>query len=282
MVEEKTGQEVAAEAVPGDNNTGVTDDMLNQAAADAVVTEPETEIEEVVEDLQATEEVVVEQETKEIGEVDEEGLPVDHGKRSDLGRKLSAMHRRQDDSDTRLDKILQALEAQTELATKKVDPDPLDDLDPNEPMTKAEIDKYLEVRERKATEQTENYNTKYFKSLNQFVDGLEVGERDAVIEELKVLPYEPSTNPTKDAENNFSKAERAYLRKQLAKPKGKVSPITGKNVTTPIGTLTNQTVVTKETVLPKLDEAGMSYLAYVEREDGADKAQELHKSIGKG
>ena len=149
-------------------------------------------------------------------------------------------------------------------------------------MTKGEIDRYLDSREKKVTQQTENYNTTYFKSLNQFVGDLGEGEKDAVIEELKVLPYDPSANPTMDAEINFFKAERAYLRKQLAKPKSKVSPITGKHEHSAMGTITNQKVVTKETVLPKLDAAGMSYLAFVESEDGSDKAQELHKSIGKG
>ncbi len=58
MADEEIVQDVAAEADPG-----VTDDMLNAAAADAVVVETETEteqvVEEVVEDLQITEETEV-------------------------------------------------------------------------------------------------------------------------------------------------------------------------------------------------------------------------------
>ena len=260
--------------------------MLNTAAADAVVPEPETETEseteEVVEDVQTTEEeTVVEQEVQETEETDDEGLPVDHGKRSDLGRKVSAMHRRQDDSDARLDKILKALEKQAELATK-VDPDPIDALDPDEPMTKAEIDRYLEARERKAQEQVSSYDKAYLKTFNQLSVDLPKAEAEAIVEEMKVLSYNPTTDPGKDAEVNFLKAERTYLRKQLAKPKGKVSPITGDKAHSAIGTVTNQKVVAKETVLPKLDAAGESYLAFVASEDGSDKAQELHKSLGKG
>ena len=285
MVDEKTEQEVAAEAASGDNDTGVTDDMLNAAAADAVVAETETEPEEIVEDLQATEDVVVEQETEETETLDEEGLPVDHAKRSDLGRKLSATHRRQDEFDQKLDRILGVLETQATVLTKaepKDEPNPFEGLDPEDAVTIGDLDKYLAAREKKSAMQLENYNKTYFKSLNKLVDSLEEGERDAVIKELKVLSYDPSTNPTQDADNNFSKAERAMLRKQLAKPREKVSPITGKQEHSPIGTVTNQKVVTKETVLPKLDAAGMSYLAFVEREDGSDTAQALHKSVGKG
>lgn len=273
MAEEETGQEVAAEEAV------VTDDMLNAAAADAVVPESETETEEIVEELETTEETEVEQETEE---VDDEGLPADHGKRSDLGRKVSAMHRRQDDSDARLDRILQALETQTELATRQIEPDPLDVLDPDAPMTKAEIDKYLEARERKAEQQISHYDKTYLNTFNKLSVDLPKAEAEAIVEEMKVLSYNPSTDPAKDAEVNFLKAERSYLRKQLAKPKGKVSPITGKHEHSAIGTVTSQKVVTKETVLPKLDAAGMSYLAFVESEDGPDKAKELHKSLGRG
>jgi hypothetical protein len=275
MANEKTEQEVAAQAASGDNDTGVTDDMLNTAAADAVVTETETD--EVIEDLETTEETVVEQ---EIEEEDEEGLPADHGKRSDLGRKLSAIHRRQDDSDKRLDRLLDALETQTALA-KEDEPDPLDGLDLEEPVTVGNITQILDARDKKAKQQTENYDTTYFTSLNKLVDRLEEGERDAVIEELKVLPYDPSANPGQDAENNFSKAERSYLRKQLAGPKDKKNPFTGKQSHGALGTVTNQIVVTKDVTLPKLDDNAASYLAFVESEDGADKAKELHKSIGK-
>ena len=149
MVDEKTEQDVAAEAAPGDNDTGVTDDMLNAAAADAVVAETETEPEEIVEDLQATEDVVVEQETEETETLDEEGLPVDHAKRSDLGRKLSATHRRQDEFDQKLDRILGVLETQATVLTK-AEPDPIDELDLDEPLTLRELDRRLDAREKKS------------------------------------------------------------------------------------------------------------------------------------
>lgn len=277
MAEEKTEQEVAAQAASGDNDTGITDDdKLTAAAADAVVTQTKTETKQVVEDLETEGDV-----SRETGELDTEGLPADHAKRSDLGRKLSATHRRQDEFDVKLDRILSVLETQATMA-KQAESDPLDDLDLDEPVTLRDIDKRLDARDKKAVQQTEDYNATYFKSLNQLVDGLEEAEKDAVIEELKTLSYDPSANANQDAQNNFLKAERTYLRKRLAGPKDKKNPITGKKEHGALGTVTNQKVVTKEVTLPKLDAAGMSYLAFVEREDGADKAQELHKSIGKG
>jgi hypothetical protein len=282
MAEEETGQEIAAPTVKGDNNTGVTDDMLNRAAMDAVAGQQETEPEAQEEEIVEQEQDVSRETSEEQEELDDEGLPVDHVKRSDLGRKVSAMHRRQDDVDSRLDKILKALEAQTNLATTKDSPDPLDALDPDEPMTKAEIDRYLEARERKAQEQTSYYDKTYLNTFNQLSATLSEAEAEAIVEEMKVMSYNPTKDPEKDAEVNFLKAERAYLRKQLAKPKGKVSPITGDKVKSPIGTVTSQKTVAKDVNLPKLDAAGASYLAFVEREDGIDRANELHRSLGKG
>jgi len=279
MADEKTEQEVAAEAASGDNDTGVTDDMLNAAAADAVVEQPETETEQEqeVEDLQTTEE---EAETETL---DEEGLPVDHAQRSDLGRKISATHRRQDEFDVKLDRILGVLETQATITNKvEPDPDPLDDLDPDAPMTKAEVERWFEVRERKVKEKSSSYDTEYLNTFKELSTTLTKEETDAVVDEMKVLSYDPSSDPAKDAEINFYKAERAMLRKQLAKPKGKVSPITGDKSHAALGTVTTQKVVTKDVTLPKLDANAASYLAFVEREDGSDKAQELHKSLGKG
>ena len=275
MAEEETEQEIAAPTVKGDNNTGVTDDILNRAAMDAVAEQTETETEQVVEEVQTTKE-------PEPEELDDEGLPVDHAKRSDLGRKISAIHRRQDDSDVRLDRTLKALEAQTALATKRTEPDPIDDLDPNEPMTKGELERWFEARERKVKEQSSSYDREYLNTFNQLSTTLTKEEADAIVDEMKVLTYDPSNNPAKDAEINFYRAERAYLRKQLAKPKGKVSPITGDKTHAALGTVTNQKVVTKDVTLPKLDAHAASYLAFVEQEDGSDKAQLLHKSLVKG
>lgn len=259
-------------------------DELTQAAADAVAEQTET-----VEETQETEEETVEtaeEETQEEvvetqEELDAEGLPVDHQKRSDLGRKISAMHRRQDESDTRLDRILEALEAQTKLATQRNEPDPLDDLDPDEPMTKGEMERWFEARERKAKESSVTYDREYLKTFEQLSTTLTKEEVDMVVDEMKGINYKPSSNPARDAEINFYKAERAYLRKQLAKPKGKENPIKGNGSKTPLGTVTNQKVVEKEVSLPKLDANAASYLAFVEREDGTDKANELHKSMGK-
>ena len=77
MPDDITDKDVAAQAASGDNDTGVTDDMLNQAAADAVETETETE--EVIEDLETTEETEV---VQEVEEVDEEDLPVEEASES--------------------------------------------------------------------------------------------------------------------------------------------------------------------------------------------------------
>ena len=154
-------------------------------------------------------------------------------------------------------------------------------MDPEDSITVGTLDRLLDAREQQKTQQITDYDKAYLGAYNQLAASVSEAEAAAIVEEMKVLSYDPSNNAAKDAEVNFLKAERAMLRKQLAKPKEKINPVTGKKEHSALGTVTTQKTVTKDAVLPKLDAAGTSYLEFVAREDGADKAQELHKSIGK-
>jgi hypothetical protein len=260
-------------------DTDKTAATLDEAAADAVAEQTE---EVVVEETEVEETAPVEEAT-----ADEE-LPTDHKERSNLGRTLAAVHRRQDDTDNRIDRMLDLMEKQV-TANEPVFKDPLDDLDPNEPMTAGELREILNKREavfeskRVADNEIQQrannaYDQSYLKSFETLSTGMGDDELSGIVEELKSFKYTPTTNPEADAKMNFLQAERAYLRKRLAKPVGKKIPLKEGDVP---GVVTNQVVRDKKDSLPKLDAAGESYLNFVRAEDGAEKADSLLKAAGK-
>ena len=254
------------------SDAAVTDDALSQAAAEAKEEIQEEEQEETQDGLQAETEVTVEKEE----ELDEEGLPVDHAKRSDFGRKVSAMHRRQDEFEERIEKLLGLLERSS------TPNEPINEIDPDEPLTYAELNSVLDKREQTLKQQRDNYDKKYTSTVGKLSAEIDDNEYEAIIAEMQNITYVPSSNPSLDAEINYSKAERAYLRKQLAGTVERPNPLKGNSPRAALGSATNQKSVTKQVALPKLDAAGASYLAYVTREDGSEKATKLHQSLGKG
>jgi hypothetical protein len=102
-------------------------------------------------------------------------------------------------------------------------------------------------------------------------------EYDAVIAEMQSMTYDPSNDPKRDAEINFYKAERAYLRKKIAPPRK--NPLEGKKPEEKIGVATAQKTVVKEPATPKLDAAAQSYLDFVRSEDGEERASKLVKEL---
>jgi hypothetical protein len=102
-------------------------------------------------------------------------------------------------------------------------------------------------------------------------------EYDAVLAEMRDVTYDPTDNPERDAEMNFLKAEKIYLRKKMAKPADKVNPLKGEKPKDKLGVATTQTSVTKETKQPKLDEYAQSYLDSVRRRSGDEYADKLLK-----
>lgn len=239
----------------------VTDGDLTEAAA-AAVAEPETEplVEEASE---IVEEVVT----------NGDGLPVDNKARSDLGRKFSALHRRQDDFDKKIDKLLDVLTTQKQ-------PDPLDDFQTDEPMTKAEAREYFNQLHTEKSKETmsakQAYQNKYDDMLVNLSADYSDEEANGIFNELQTLRYDPSSDAEKDAALVFIRAERAYRKKASAKPIKKDVPLKGDS---PTGVVTTQKTPSKETPNVKLSPAGESYLAHVAAKDGTEKAQALRKSL---
>ena len=240
------------------------DDALDNAAAEVVETEEVTqETEEVVE----TPEVEQVAETETVEELDKNGLPTEHKQRSELGRKLSAVHRRIDETDNKFDRIMNYLET----AAK---PTP-DELSPDEPVTASDLDQVLEARDAAREDKKKTYNDSYAKAIARMGPELGQDEYDEIIAELTTFTYDPSSDPARDAELNFHKAERMYLRKKIAKPIEKENPLTGKTPSNKPGVANGQKTVVKEAAKPKLDKAGESYLEFVRSEDGDDAANKL-------
>ena len=259
--------------------TTVTDDVLTQAATDAVVEQTDIDKTVIAEalDVPATEIVdAVDTDSSETSELDADGSPVDHTDRSNLGRKITAFHRRQDEFEERINRLLGVMEGQQQPAQIQE----LPKVDPDEPVTFAEMGQFLDQREKTATQKAEIYNANYMKTLGQLSSEISEQEWTAISGEMKNINYNPSNNPIRDAEINFGKAERAHLRKALAATKStKENPLKGEKPRSALGGITNQTVVTKDPALPKLDAAGQSYLAYVGREDGQERATKLHQGM---
>ena len=238
---------------------------LDEAAAEAV--KEQSEETEVVEEQ--TQEEPDEASAEESAE--DEGLPTEHKERSDLGRKVSAMHRRMDEFDNKFDRLLSAFE------TKTVERDESQSVDPDEPLTYRDWERLS--AEQKAREQREQkkYDDKYRRTVQGLGTDLTDSEWQDVVSEMGKMPLNPSGNPEFDAERNFLKAERAILRKKLAKPVERKNPLKGEDK--PPSVTTSQKSVVKEAAEPKLSPDAQSYLRMVEREDGEERAANLKKAL---
>lgn len=234
---------------------------LDEAAAEAVESQEETEIEE-----EAQEQVAEVQETDE----PEEELPQEHRQRSDLGRKVSAMHRRMDETDQTLNRIASLLEEKA-LNDREAN----DDTDPDDPLTVADFKRLSAEQDRSKQVQQEKYDSNYRKAVTTLGGDLDDTEWHDVVEEMKAMPLDSTGDPQKDAERNFYKAERVFLRKKLANPVTKENPLKKKDI--PSGVVTQQKTVVTEQSAPKLDAHAKSYYDFVAKRDGDKAAKKLLK-----
>jgi hypothetical protein len=251
----------------------VKDDLLSKAAAEAVADQDEKK--EITEEIKEVEEKI------EKLEEDSEGLPKDQKERSQLGRTLAALHRRLDDFDQRdaerddqIQRLIDAMEKRKE---------PEDDFDDDAPLTRAELKAALKAEREaeKAQEQklTKEYHKGYSLKWAELSKGLSAEEYNAILAEAEEMKYDPSDNAAFDAALNFKEAQLRHLKKQLASKKS--NPLDKNTPKDGIGTVTTQKVPDREIALPKLDDPAQSYLNYISREDGADRAAALHKSLAK-
>ena len=204
----------------------VTDEQLDAAAAEL---EPAVAAEELPEEEAIEEDVAVGTETDEGQELsaeeeapDEElpPEPTDHGDRSQLGRKVGDLSRTVESVLERLDRIAREQE-------RKLQEIPSYEYDPDEeiPMTRGELEKLLEERERRKTliaqQDLTRYEKGYMEQFSTLAEKLQPEEAKAV-EDTMMTKYNVrySDDPYKDAELNFFKARTAVLENRPpAKPK---------------------------------------------------------------
>ena len=254
-------------------SVAATDDvkLLSQAAADAVGEKEEIK-EEIQEEIKDVEEKIEDLE-------DKEGLPAEQKERSQLGRTLAALHRRLDDFDTRDAERSDQIDRLVESLQTKAEPD---DIDMDEPLTVAEFERRLDQREtqQKDADQklTKKYHNEYATSWATMAKDLPDEDYNAIIAEAENMKYDPSENGSVDATVNFKECQVRHFKKQL---KARRNPLEDNKPTNGTGTITTQKVPDRETALPKLDGPAQSYLNYVSREDGAEKATNLHKAMAK-
>lgn len=254
MSEQDIAQEGALE-------TGTTSDALSAAAMEATdVVEPDEGLtDEGLTDEGVSE--VVELETKP--EVKDE----DQIERTKLGKKVAAALRNQDDINRRFDLLMSKLDSTTKAKEESID-------DPDDLLTVSKFDSLLRKREADLQKAQTDYSVNYMIKINSIAD--EESHDEIFKEMMDHFNTKHTDNPAFDAEKNYLLATRSVLKKRLANPTRKAPLLQEKGS---LGVLTNQTSKTKDAALPKLDAAGESYLNYVRRHDGAEKAKKLHGSI---
>lgn len=263
----------------------VTDEELNAAAADA----KKAGEEELMQEESSSEEIVDDSTTEDQAhegeeaptEFDEDGLPIDHGARSELGRKVAAAHRRMDEFgtklgtlDSRLDKLLTLLEKQNSPEEEEIDPDM--------PLTYGEYQRLEQKREQERAYQQQRYNDEYISTISQLASDLDEKSAELIVAEMRDnVRYTPTGNAKEDARSNFIKATQLVLQKQTAAPLKKTNPLDKNEPRKGIGTIKSQAITKTNKPLPKLDAAAEDYLRYVASTRGEEEALKLRKGLAK-
>jgi len=189
----------------------------------------------------------------EAEEVPEE--PEDNSERSKLGRKVAEI--------AQAVNYLQSLMTQNQ---KQEEADPLDSVDDDAPLTKAEVEKYLQLREQRAQEQQATYANSYQRGVIRA--GLEMSEEEHndVLKTIDTLPNRSRTgNPELDAKLDFAAAENRVLRQKVAKSKQPKNPLEknkDKEPDAPLGGGAETRNASKPRQMPKLDKAAAALVAY--------------------
>ena len=254
-----------------DEDKGVSHDDLDAAhdewAADDHSAEPEVEEEVVAEEPETPEELVVidEPETPEELEIPPE--PDDNRERSNLGRRVKAM-------EENLNHFLNRFE---QISSKIEHPAPVvSDMDDDEtpPLTRADLDAYLERRETEKITRKQQVDSAYVSGYqrSQISLGMDMSEEEhtAVVQEMNTnFNVRHSDNPSIDAEKNFLRAQVSLTKKQLAQskvPKNPLAKNTGpaaKNLGGPSDTTSD----VRQKAKPKLDKYAAEFVAKTKMSD---------------
>jgi len=213
----------------------------------------ESSAEENLEEEETQEEIEEEPQEPEIPDE-----PTDHVVRSKLGRRVSAI-------ETKIDSFMDEMR----FMMQKKNPDEFDEdeIDPDEPLTLRQLEKW----EEKKAESANKYNADYDSQIHQ----LEMEEEDETFqaevmkEFLQNHNFKRSNNGKNDAKLNYLNAQIAVLKKSKETKENPLGKNKGKEVKglgTPSGSKSD---TTKGTVI-KLDPDTKEFLDYIRSTPGGE------------
>lgn len=238
---------------------------LNKAAEEAldeeVVGEPVVEeavTEEVGEEV-VEGDVEVEGETEVDDGLDDEGLPIDHKKRSDLGRKVSVALNKTDKLEEILGRTWDVIER---IAPQK---EVIPDYTLDEPVTKRELIEEEQKKEQKKALYQNDFR-KSFHELSKEADLSTEEKEDVGVILLKDYSIIESENGTLDGARAFQRALKDYTSKKTPLQHNTVGKV-----------ITKQKPTQKQKPLEKLDAQSQSYYNFMVRTRGPEAADKVRE-----
>lgn len=189
--------------------------------------------------------------------------PMDHGERSQLGRKVANLTREQENQMQQYNALTAKMDSLIDTLSKQNSPTPPDD-DEDVITTKGEMREFMRQENLKQNTEVNDKQAKYSNSYISAINTLSTPENQDIFSEIVELttnmeeknPYNKiilPNDPIANAEINFAKAEAAVYRKRAAIPKDKVVPLKGEKPRSPLGPDSSEKVVDNVTPMPKLD-----------------------------
>lgn len=179
----------------------------------------------------------------------------EHRERSALGRKVAAIERNVNE---KFDTLNSNIERLMSLQMK-----PGDEFDEDEVVTAKSLTEILDRRENQIKQAQDKYNGNYHKTLVNLGVDEDEDIHNGIIKELEAnFNFARTNDGERDATANYTKASRAYFKKQLNLQK-KTVPVKGKGNDLPLGSgADGEKIVEKDNSfsLPKLDAAALDYI----------------------
>lgn len=216
---------------------------------------------------------------KDKGEVKDQRLESALGRITGMQSKVNGLEGRFTSLDEKLGVILDTVTPKVKEAEYDEDWMP--------PTTKADFDAAVDQRADQRINQSkktdDKYNDDYMVTLSKLAQGDDKEVHDAIIKELMDnFNVKRSGDGALDADVNYSKASRAYFKKQLGL-KDKINPLKGPGEDTPPlgGGLEGEEMVNKETPMPKLDEYAKHFVEKTGmKEDSVKEALKGEAALG--
>ena len=243
-----------------------TEDTTLVTAADVVS-------EEVVSEEQGAEEVIEEEEELVIDPPENitEQKKRENDDKSQLGRKLAAMHRDQTAINTQTVEALQNINK----ALLRQMPAVEEEIDLDEPMTRRDVQAFYQKQNEQETNITNDYNKVYLDKIQELFSSEDKSIRGGLVEifesKFNIGNSSGKNDPVLDAQINFERSQAAFYRGISTSPTKKVNPMKGAKPASPIGGATT-TTMKKNVVSADLgnDKLAQSLTASMKDEDVAE------------